>query len=81
MSLDLITGVGLTNLPLYMGCDEGGMEACYRYPTIEDSGEIETFDTPINVIRDGLSEACVEALKVDIKWDWNNIGFINGKKK
>ena len=64
-----------------MGCEEGGMEARYRYPTREDSGEVETWDTPIDEIKDGLSTACVEALKIDTKWDWKNIGFVNAKKR
>ena len=80
MSLDLITGVGFTNLPFYMGCEEGGMEASYRYPTREDSGEIETWDAPIDEIRDGLSAACVEALRVDTTWDWKKEGFIDVRR-
>ena len=81
ISLDIITDVGLTNLPAYMGCEEGGMEASYRHPTREDSGDIETFDAPIDVIRDGLSAACVEALKVDTEYWWKNEGFIDFKKR
>lgn len=81
ISLDLITDVGLTNLPLYMGCEEGGMEASYRHPFLEDSGEIETWDIPIDVIRDGLSAACVEALRIDTKYWWKNEGFIDVTKK
>lgn len=81
ISLDLITDVGLTNLPLYMGCEEGGMEAHYRPPIMEDSGEIETWDAPIGEIKDGLSAACVEALKIDPEWNWKNQRFLNVKKR
>ena len=78
---DLITDIGDTNLPFYMGCDEDGIEAGYKAPIREDSGEVETFDAPLNEIKDGLSSACVEALKIDTCFDWNKEGFIDVRRK
>lgn len=78
---DLITNIGDTDLPAYMGCDEDGVEACHKTPFREDSGEVETWDAPIDEIKDGLSSACVEALKINTDWDWNKKGFIDARKK
>ena len=78
---DLITDVGLTDLPFNMGCEEGGIEAPYRHPVREDSGEMETFDAPIDDIKDGLSAACVEALKIDTKWNWRKERFMDSKMR
>lgn len=78
---DLITDIGDTDLPFYMGCDEDGVEACYKAPFREDSGETGTFNECVNEIKDGLSSACVEALRVDTCLDWNKEGFVNVRKK
>ena len=78
---DLITDIGDTDLPSYMGCDEGGIEACYKAPIREDSGETGTFNDCVNEIKDGLSSACVEALKIDAEWDWKKEGFIDARRK
>ena len=78
---DLIVDIGATDLPAYMGCEEGGMEAGYQHPIREDSGDIETWDAPINEIKDGLSAACVESLKIDTRWNWRNERFIDVRKK
>lgn len=78
---DFITNIGHTDLPFYMGCDEDGVEACYKAPIREDSGETGTFNDCVNEIKDGLSSACVEALKVDTPWDWKKEGFVDVRKK
>lgn len=67
---DLIVDIGVTDLPAYMCCEEGGIEASYQHPIREDSGDIETWNAPIGEIKDGLSTACVESLKIDPVWNW-----------
>lgn len=76
--IDLITNLGQV---APTSNEEEGMEASYKRPFVEDSGDMETFDAPIDVIRDGLSEACVEALKVNTTGDWKKEGFVDVRKK